>query len=79
MASVFDASGGSIEYMVLKELPRSVVCYGGSSTPLPGTESLSSRGEPGVALDRGEAYAEEASGLGLGGAALLDGLDYLQA
>jgi len=42
-------------------------------------ERTSFSGSPRVALDRREADGEEASVLGLGDAALLDGLDYLLA
>jgi hypothetical protein len=56
-----------------------LVCYGGSATSLSGGKGLSFSGECGVTLDRGEANAEEAGGLGLGGAALLYGLDYFLA
>jgi hypothetical protein len=46
---------------------------------LPGGKRLSFGGEPGITLDRGEADAELAGGLGLGGTALLDCLYYLLA
>ena len=79
VAPFFDGSGGSCAYVLLKELPRSVVCYGGSSTSLPGRERFSSVGESGVTLDRGEGDTEESGSLGLGGTALVYGLDYLLA
>ena len=64
-------------YVLLEELPRSVIRLGGSSASLPGGKGLSSRSESGVALDRGEDDGEQAGGLGLGRAVLLDRLDYL--
>ena len=51
----------------------------GASTSLPGGKGLSLVGKPDVALDRGEADAEEPSGLGVGHSALVDSLDYLLA
>ena len=46
---------------------------GGLPPPYSGSKGFSFRGEFGVALDRGEAYAEEASGLRLGCTAPLYG------
>ena len=54
----------------------SLVGYGGSATSLPGGKTFSLAGESGVALDGGEADAEEAGGLGLG-PSTLDGLNSL--
>jgi hypothetical protein len=73
VAPFFDGSGGSDAYIVVKKLARSVVCYGGLPPPYSGSKGFSFRGEFGVALDRGEADAEEASGLRLGCTAPLYG------
>src|SRR5215217_6005592 len=70
---------GSVAYVLLEELRGGVVCYGGSAASLPGRKGLSPRSESAIALDRGETDGEQARGLGLGGAALLERLDYLLA
>jgi hypothetical protein len=77
VASLFDGGGGSCAYILLQELSCELVCFGRSSASLPGGKGLSSRSESDVALDRGEADGEQAGGLGLGCAALLDCFDYL--
>src|SRR5215212_3697005 len=64
---------------LLKELARRLVRYGGPSASLPWGKRLPSVGEFGVTLDRGEADGEQAGGLGLGRATLLDSLDYFLA
>ncbi len=78
MAPVCDGSRRPFAYVFFEKLLGRLVGFGGSSTSLAGGEGLSPAGEPGVALDRGEADAEEAGGLGLGHSTL-DGLNYLLA
>jgi hypothetical protein len=69
----------SLRSFLFEELLGGLVGFGASSASLPEGKGLSLAGESGVALDRGEADAEEAGGVELGHAALVDGLDYLLA
>jgi hypothetical protein len=79
VAPLFDGGRRSVAYVLFEELLYGVVGFGGSSTSLPRGKGLSLIGKPDVALDRGEADAEEAGSMGLGHAALVDGLDYLSS
>src|SRR5215210_7774963 len=79
MASICDGGCRPYPYVLFEEPLCSLVGFRGSSTSLPGGKGLPLVGKPDVALDRGEADVEEAGGLGLGDATLLDSLDYLLA
>ena len=71
-----DGGCRAFPYGLFEEPLCGLVCYGRSSTTLSGGKGLSLASESGVALDRGEADAEEAGSLGLGHDALVDGLDF---
>jgi hypothetical protein len=77
MAALCDGGRRTVAYVFFEEPPCGLVGFEGSSTSLLGGKRLSLVGESGVAFDRGETDGEESGGLGLGHAALLDGLDYL--
>jgi hypothetical protein len=79
VTSLFDSSGGSGADVFFEQPLGGSICFGGSSATLPGSKGLSFRGELGVTLDRGEADAEQASGLGFRCPTLLYGLNYFLA
>lgn len=72
--SVSYGSRRAFLHVLFEQLPRGLIGLGRPSAAFSRFEGVSSPGDPRVALDRGEADAEQAGSAGLGGACL-DGFD----
>src|SRR4028119_1498920 len=69
-APLSDGCRRTLPEVVFEQLLRSLVCLGRPPTALSRLERRSPVGDPHVALDRGEAYTEQASSAGFGRAFL---------
>jgi len=78
-ASLADGGAWALLYILFEEDCGFLVCLAGSSGALSGFKRASFSSHPRVALDRGEAYVEEASYLSFGHTPLSNSGDYLLA